>query len=256
MRVPRLFRHSLDLAIRLKHRTRIRTRAIAASRDLWRWLDNVHYNVRKTGYGLDTWRNLLIDRRYGGSCAGTSKPAYYAAVGANEIQSSDYTQLDMLFDRNRLEIRPDDVLVDVGCGKGRVFNFWLERGHRNRMVGLELSEEVAAAARERLACFPNVTILAGDAIANLPPDGTFFYVYNPFAEPVVRRFADALAATVERKADVRIIYNHCRHIDVFAADPRWNITFLDVGWRRVRAALITFRNSPDQAPEGIVGSLS
>ncbi len=242
MRLPSTLQRLTELAIRLKHRTRIRTRVIGAYRQFWPWLDNSLYGLRKTGYGKDTLKNLYIDLRYGGSCAGTLEPANHAEFGANIIQSSDYTQLEMIFDRNRIEIRPSDVLVDVGCGKGRVFNFWLERGYRNRMVGLELNEDVAAAARQRLRRFPNVTILAGDAIANIPEDGTFFYVYNPFAEPIVRRFAEKLHAALVRKPEVRILYNNCRHIDVFQADPRWHIEFIDVGWRRVRAAMITFRD--------------
>ena len=242
----------LDYVTRLKHRTMLRTRFVAFARRVAARLDGKLYDLRKTGYGVDTLRNWWLDRRYGGYCGGTIKPPEYDRLDANAVESSDYTQLEMLFDLNDLRIAPDDVLVDVGCGKGRVLNFWLQRGHRNRMVGLELNEDVAAHARERLKAFPNVTIVAGDALQNLPADGTFFYVYNPFGASVMTRFAERLQEHVASKGAARIIYNNCRHIEVFEADPRWQVEFLNVGWRRIRAARITFARERQGA--GVAGA--
>ncbi len=83
------------------------------------------------------------------------------------------------------------MLVDIGCGKGRVINFWLHQGLTNRLIGLELDPDVATAAQQRLAPYRNVQIIVGDAIENLPTDGTLFYLYNPFERPIVEALCAA-----------------------------------------------------------------
>ena len=94
----------------------------------------------------------------------------------------------MYFSNANLTVEESDVLVDVGCGKGRVIISGLGRGFTNRIVGLELDEDVAAATRKRLTSYPNVTVLTGDAVENLPEDGTLFYLFNSFEQPIVTRF--------------------------------------------------------------------
>lgn len=53
---------------------------------------------------------------------------------------------------DRLALRPGDVVLDVGCGTGLSFAPILERiGPSGRIVGVELSPEMIALARERCA---------------------------------------------------------------------------------------------------------
>jgi hypothetical protein len=61
-----------------------------------------------------------------------------------------------------------------------VLNWWLGRGLDNRIVGLELDKGLARVAAERLRRHPNVVIRTGNAIDNLPADGTLFWLFNPF----------------------------------------------------------------------------
>ncbi len=140
--------------------------------------------------------------------------------------NSDYAALDAVFPGR---ISPDDVLVDVGCGRGRVINWWLANGCRNsRIYGLEYDPEVAAITSRRLARYPNVTIVEGDALEHLPADATLMYLYNPFVRPVVERFA-ALVADTYSGRPMRLIYSNCKHIDVFRADPRWIVQLVPMG---------------------------
>jgi hypothetical protein len=145
-----------------------------------------------------------------------------------------------LFRNPDLAITPDDVLVDVGCGKGRVINFWLHRGCRNRIIGIDLREDVARRTAARLSRFPNVSILAGDAIDCVPRDGTFFYLYNPFGADTLKAFIERLGATNVAPARVRILYLNALHQQVFEADARWTIKPLSSGTVD-SAALITIR---------------
>jgi hypothetical protein len=166
------------------------------------------------------------DWRYGGWCGGT-KDSPYAHLGANGTQSTEYLQLKILFQSERLPISADDVLVDVGCGKGRVINFWLMAGHRNRMWGIELDDDIARRARQRLRQYPNVTILTGDVVALFPPDGTKFYMWAPFRAEVMYRFKSRLMEVCGRRGNVTIIYFNCEAICAFEGDPDWVIERLD-----------------------------
>jgi hypothetical protein len=111
---------------------------------------------------------------------------------------------------SRVPISPDDVLVDVGCGEGRVINFWLSQGWKNPMIGIEAVEAVADEARKRYRKYPNVSIVTGDALANLPCNGTLFYLYNPFGEEVVAQFEKTI-----RCLNARIVYHQNNYMEPF-----------------------------------------
>jgi len=91
-------------------------------------------------------RNIVFDLRYGAFLGGVI-PTRYLGTGAVNVANSDYAVLPHLFDRL---IEHDDVLVDVGCGKGRVLNWWLRFYPHHRIVGIELDGEVAEKTRHRL----------------------------------------------------------------------------------------------------------
>ncbi|MGZ5896830.1 MAG: class I SAM-dependent methyltransferase [Xanthobacteraceae bacterium] len=101
----------------------------------------------------------LTDIRYGAILKGDGGTRF-KHLGVTGTVSSGYDVLPSLFAG---QVRPDDVLVDVGCGKGRVLNWWLEHYPRHKIYGIEIDPELAHEARQRLHKFPNVTILTGDA---------------------------------------------------------------------------------------------
>jgi len=178
----------------------------------------------KTRCGLELLRNYLFDRQFGSSCGG-AYPTRFADTGARGTSSVDYCQLPKLFhERNGVMIRDTDVLVDVGCGKGRVINWWLRRGLHNKMIGIELDDRFAAPTAERLRQFPNVSIVCGNALENIPPDGTLFFLFNPFTAPIVAAFKDRVIEVCGEAADVTIVYSLCAHAEVFRNDPRWVVT--------------------------------
>jgi SAM-dependent methyltransferase len=183
--------------------------------------DWVVWYARKTRFGIEWLRNVAIDWKYGGSCGGRIHTRF-PETGANGTSSADYYQLDKLFGPKGVRIQPEDVIVDVGCGKGRVLNYWLHRGYRNRIYGMELDPDFAAFSANRLRKFTNVSIIAGDALAKLPSDATLFFVFNPFKAPVFEAFKKQLELQF-RNRPCRILYFHCKHADVFRDDPRWTL---------------------------------
>jgi SAM-dependent methyltransferase len=175
-------------------------------------------------------RNVVLDLRYGAFLGGTV-PSRYRHLGAHDTANSEYDVLAQVFEGR---IAPTDVLVDVGCGKGRVLNWWLSRGLTNRIIGIELDPEIAARTRRRLRRYPNVTILTGDALALLPREGTLFFLFNPFAEWLLPRLKDRLDAVAGSRADVRIIYDNPPDLGLFRDDPAWTVEEfpLNLPWKR------------------------
>lgn len=169
-------------------------------------------------------RNIVMDVKYGAFLGGI-KRSPFQDQGAYDTVNSDYRILSEIF--SACPIGRDDVLVDVGCGRGRVINWWLEQGLGNEIIGIELDEDVASRTRTRLWRHRNVKIITGSVIDNVPPNGTVFYLYNPFDAAVMIRFKQALVETLEDPGSVRIVYYNCEHVVVFEDDPAWNVRCAD-----------------------------
>jgi SAM-dependent methyltransferase len=203
------------ILLQIKRALRVRTRLINARR----W--GVRY-----GWGWFTLQNWWYDRPFGQSCGGVI-PSPFSAQGANATGSCNYRTLAHLFGDPLLRISPSDVLVDIGCGKGRVINYWLRSGLRNRIVGVELNPVVGEWTRARLARFKNVEIIVGDAIAKFPSEGTVFFLFHSFGQEPMEEFARQLLMRVDTRT-LRIVYLNARHVDVFDR-AIWDVRALDSG---------------------------
>ncbi len=166
-------------------------------------------------YGLHFLReqaaSALLDLKYGGKLCKTDLEINRARQQCHTMVHSHYHVLRDVF--ADLPIRREDVLVDVGCGEGRVINFWLSLGLQNRLIGIEIDQAVASRTRQRYRKYPNVTIIHGDATANLPAEGTIFYLYNPFAAELVERFEAAV-----RSQGATIVYHNNRYMLPFESN--------------------------------------
>ena len=185
----------------------------------WRW----NLRVVKPRYGLETIRDFVIDERYGGRCGGTYS-SQWNHKGYRGTSSAHYYYLANIFNGSDVRIEPSDVLVDVGCGKGRVLNFWLHSGARNRMVGIEIDERWASFASARLARYENVTVLCGDAFELLPPDGTIFFIFNPFKREACQTFKERLENLRDVGPPITLVYYMCDSGDLFWDDPAWEVS--------------------------------
>ena len=156
--------------------------------------------------------NLLRDLRYGAPLGG-SKATPYRHLGAHHTESTDWFDLDLMFRQPEVGVRPDDVLVDVGCGKGRALAFWLGRtSGRNRIVGIELDPEIAEATRRRFARHRAITVLPGDGVALLPEESSLLFLCNPFEPEVLVRLAErAERLPAAREGRLRVVYYNCAY---------------------------------------------
>lgn len=189
---------------------------------------------------LQIVHNACLDFKYGRRFLAGVTQTPFADIGALETGNSDYAELPVLFGDL---IKESDVIVEVGCGKGRVFNWLLSCGYRNRMVGVELTPEIANLCRNRLRSFKNLEIITGDVAANIPDDGTLFYLYNPFRERMMAAFTDSLKNSYLRnKRDIAIIYSNCWLLSMFEQDASWSVTPINANLRHPAAII---RLNPD-----------
>lgn len=161
-------------------------------------------------------RNIIQDLKFGGFLGGV-KRSPFAALGAYDTANSDYEALRCLFMPLRERLDRHSCLVDVGCGKGRVLNFWLKEFPHKEIYGVELDAAIAGDVAKRLRGFPNLHVLTGNACENIPVDATFFYLFNPFDARVLADFIVKLRASTQAIAGkkIELLYYNPVHIDVF-----------------------------------------
>jgi hypothetical protein len=169
-------------------------------------------------WGLWELRTAWLDCRYGGYIGRRVDDG-----STSYLRDCPYRVIESAM--SGVDVTPDDVLVDIGCGLGRVFNWWLSRGWKNRMIGIERDAEIAARTRRRLQGYPNIEILTGDAVDLMPANGTVFFLANPFGEAVVEHLHDAILARTDA-LQLSVVYINCQHLDVFRKSGCWSIRIL------------------------------
>lgn len=138
--------------------------------------------------------------------------------------STNYEELEIIFFKH-LSLKPDDVIADVGCGKGRVFNYLLYKGLSNRMIGYEINDVVGLKTKKRLKRYKNIEIRCENIFDDFPADVNVFYLYNPFKEAMVNQFiAEILKISAK---DPLIIYNNPVHLNCFS-EKDFSVQLFDI----------------------------
>jgi SAM-dependent methyltransferase len=173
-----------------------------------------------------------FDKAHGVDTGGFLLPAALTSGHAHDAQTTVYygTQPSVFRSamrswtaeiERRSEALADFTLVDVGCGKGRVLMLASEYPLR-RIAGVELSPQMAAAARANLALWgqrpracEQIDVIEGDALAFALPHGpVLLYLYHPFEEELFARWAASLMPQLaQRTAPVYLLYMnpYCEH---------------------------------------------
>ena len=172
------------------------------------------------------YRARQFDRRHGLDTAEIIYPPALDIAASDAEQCIEYEPcIPEVLARAllKLSIRfREYVFVDLGSGKGvgllsaSLFPF-------RHMVGIEWSRRVATIARENLRKFTHpgqacrsIKVLDGDATAyELPHEPLVIFLFNPFKEPLVRRFVGNLRRSLEQcpRHIVVLYYNPmCRQV--------------------------------------------
>jgi SAM-dependent methyltransferase len=126
---------------------------------------------------------------------------------------------------SRLMLRPDDIFLDIGCGRGRVL-CCAARWGVSQLIGIDDVAALAAAAQRNLQCLRKPHnfrhgIICGKA-QNLDYRRiTAVYMYNPFGAFTTREVMGAIRESLVRKPHpLRIAY----------VNPVQESALADSGW--------------------------
>ncbi|HYE36456.1 methyltransferase domain-containing protein [Methylocaldum sp.] len=135
-----------------------------------------------------------------------------------------------------LNLRPDDSVLDIGCGDGRITAELAKHVPHGRAVGVDLSEDMIryAASRFPASNYPNLEFRQADAQA-LPFDSEFTVVYSNAALHWVRDHRPVLAGIARAlKPGGRCVMQMggrgnaaalIAAFDAVADDPEWRDAF-------------------------------
>lgn len=123
-------------------------------------------------------------------------------------EPTPYSVLELLAESGW--IGPDNLLVDYGCGKGRV-GLFLSRATGCRSIGIDFNPDILAQAEEnRLSVTggARAVFLEANAEKYAPPaDTDRFYFFNPFSVPILRSaLARILASCAEFPRPAKLIF--------------------------------------------------
>lgn len=115
----------------------------------------------------------------------------------------------------------NDVLLDYGCGKGRVIVWAAVRFPLARIIGVELDPQLHALAETNIRNWQgrrrcdDIALIQGDATEfDVPDDVTIIFLYNPFLGDVFNRvIAKIVQSLVRQPRPLRVFYIHPRMHD-------------------------------------------
>jgi SAM-dependent methyltransferase len=114
-----------------------------------------------------------------------------------------------------LDLRPKDVFVDIGCGKGRVVCCACRLSIK-KVVALELNRDLLARALENVAGLRGrkavVEPIQQSAEDYSYPDATVVYFYNPFNARLTELVMEKLFLSYSQSPrDMRVVYANPVH---------------------------------------------
>jgi hypothetical protein len=168
------------------------------------------YGVRATLFKVyvltaDYW----FDARYGTDTTRFINLKDLTVTSVNKGRGSAYqpsrvVPLRMLFERLEPMMPDDAVLLDLGCGKGRVLMVAAGFAFREAR-GVEFARELCDVARKNCDAYARASgtrtrleVVEADVLDYaIRPDENVFFFFNPFDDVMMRRIVDNIAASVE-----------------------------------------------------------
>ena len=127
---------------------------------------------------------------------------YRETMGATGSEATCYWALDTIFEGETFEEK--DAFIDVGCGKGRVLAYMVNKGYPCSLNGIELNKDVAAYAQSWAKQYPQLHIVNGNAFDLDYNEYTVLFLGRPFETAAFHRFIDRLEAYLTHP--IRLFY--------------------------------------------------
>jgi SAM-dependent methyltransferase len=150
-----------------------------------------------------TWANLPLATRIREVLAG------------RPYQPSDPLTFHEMMSQLAIDLR-DFTFVDLGAGKGRALLMASDYPFR-KIIGVELLPELEAIAQQNVRKYSsdrqqcrNFEVHCGDArLFQLPPEPLVIFLFDPFAEDILRRVIEGIAQSVrEAPRKVYVAYQN------------------------------------------------
>lgn len=148
-----------------------------------------------------TWDKLLHIKTTGRDDSNSDQYRY-------PYEPTPYSVLERL--ANSGMIRKKDVVLDYGCGKGRV-DFFLSYQTRAKTIGIEYDERIYKAALENqknaVSGAKTEFVLARAEEYEVPPEVTVCYFFNPFSIELLRKvMARIVESYYERSSEITLCF--------------------------------------------------
>jgi SAM-dependent methyltransferase len=197
------------------------------------------FQVRR-GYLLTrrTLGAIVIERRLGIETRDYADLETLGVAGPGRKRYEPSKWLDLRRALPRREVRPEDVFLDVGSGKGRIVLQAAAYPFR-RVIGVELSPELNAIAaanvkarRHALRCTEIELVTADVAEFTIPDDVTIVYHYNSIGGVAFAALVQRLLESLERRPrELRFIYNTALEEQALLATGRFRLVRMARGLR-------------------------
>jgi SAM-dependent methyltransferase len=189
------------------------------------WLSVKSQGLLGTSHKLSmVMADHLFDLRYRVNTCGWARLHGLTIASENKGNGYSYEPAKVVLIRKLLGIvRPfvpsDSVLVDFGCGKGRVLLVASEFGFKGAR-GIEFASELCKVARQNVAAFRRQTsigtelsVIEADASNyRISEDEYVFFMFNPFDETVLSPVMDHIEASLQR---------YPRRVFIIYQNPKW-----------------------------------
>lgn len=158
----------------------------------------------------------LVKARCYDRILGIETAGYYNSVGEDissnrdmvSYQPAPYGRLEKMI--VYLKLTPDDIFVDLGCGKGRAV-FFVALRRLKKVIGVELDQSLIDIAKKNLNNLKikrtPIELIRADAVNFDIKEESIFFMFNPFGqltvEKVLNNIKESLIVNPRR---VRIVY--------------------------------------------------
>ena len=150
--------------------------------------------------------DAVIDRKICGRSLVKYVPSIYRdnekGIGGTGSQSTHYSILKRIF--SHVTLGPEDVFLDIGCGKGRVLASLIREKSPCQIFGIEHNGDVGAMAADWAERYENVHVIVGDAFDLDYDPYTVLFLARPFLPKTFAAFLEQLEGTL--KHPVTLIY--------------------------------------------------
>lgn len=105
-------------------------------------------------------------------------------------------------------LKKEDVIVDYGCGKGRIA-FFVNSQVGCRVIGIDHSETLVKKANKNLKSYgdgENITFISSKAEDYVPDEANCFYFFNPFSTRIFSQVLKRIQQSYEKNPREILIF--------------------------------------------------